>query len=420
MAGENTVATLDGLFKTVYADKLLDLIPNFAVIQKLVEFSPADKETGDFYAQPVVLAHEAGFTYLGDTGATGTLNAAKNGVMQEAQVKGSELNLRTQLSYLALTRASQKGAKAFERLSRWKVEDMTKAFRKRIEIAILYGQVGLGTVESVVSGAGSGTITLTAASWAGGIWAGAEGVTLDAFTGTSINNAAVLTVTAVDSDTRTITVSCTGNLSDSVQAADVLYFRGAYGGSTTWYEMAGLQKIISNTGTLFNVSAASYSLWKGNTVTSVGQISFAKLQDAVAKAVNKGLMDDVDVFLSPKAWGVLNSDAAALRVFDSSYSVSKSENGSEALTFHSQNGKMTIHAHPLCKDGDAFILPLAKVMRLGSVDLTFGRPGVDGSESVYFDRVPNTNALELQAMCDQAVFIETPAECVYLSGITYA
>ena len=422
MAGENTVSSLDGLFKVVYADKLLDLIPNFALLQKLVEFSPADKETGDFYAQPVVLAHEAGFTYNGDAGGTVALNAAAAGVMKEAQVKGSELILRAQMSYAALTRASQKGAKAFERLSRWKVEDMNNAFRKRLEIAMLYGQKGIGTVETATDlGGGLADVVITEGTWAGGIWSGAEGAKLDAFTGTTKNNASgVLTITAVDSDTRTLTVSYTGVLADEIDPADVLYFQGSNAGAGSFNEMAGLQAIISNTGTLFGINASTYSLWAGNTVSSFGQISFSKLQDAVAKAVNKGLMEDVDVFISPKAWGVLNSDAAALRVFDSSYSVGKSENGSESLVFHSQNGKLTIHAHPLVKDGDGFIVPLSRVMRIGSVDLTFGRPGVDGEEAVYFDRVPGYNVLELQAMADQAVFVECPAECVFLTGITYA
>lgn len=422
MAGENTVASLDGLFKVVYADKLLDLIPNFALLQKLVAFSPADKETGDFYAQPVVLAHEAGFTYLGSSGGAGNLKDAQNGVMKEAQVQGSEMNLRARLAAAALTRAAQKGQQAFERLSRWKVEDMNHAFRKRLEIAMFYGQKGIGTVESATDlGGGQANIVITAGTWAGGIWAGAEGVRLDAFTGTTKNNASgVLTVISVNSDTRTIKVSYTGTLASEVAANDVLYFESANAGSGTFNEMAGLQAIISNTGTLFGIDASVYSLWAGNVVSSVGQISFAKLQDAVAKAVNKGLMSDVDVFLSPKAWGVLNSDAAALRVFDSSYSVARAENGAQELSFHSQNGKMTIRAHAMVKDGDAFIVPLEKVLRIGSEDLTFGRPGVDSSEAVYFDRVPNTNLLELQAMCDQAIFVECPAECVFMTGITYA
>ena len=69
------------------------------------------------------------------------------------------------------------------------------------------------------------------------------------------------------------------------------------------------------------------------------------------------------------------------------------------------------------KDGDAFIVPLDSVMRLGSVDLSFGVPGMD---ETFFTLVANTNAVELQCMADQAIFLEKPAHAVYLSGITYS
>ncbi len=41
-----TVATLNGLFKEQYADKLQDLVPNGTKFQKMVPFVPAEKELG--------------------------------------------------------------------------------------------------------------------------------------------------------------------------------------------------------------------------------------------------------------------------------------------------------------------------------------------------------------------------------------
>src|SRR5687767_12488862 len=123
MAGENTVSTLNGLFKTVYADKLLDLVPDYAILQKKVEFAPADKQTGAYYAQPVNLTHEHGFTYAGSAGGVTTLSSPVNATMKEAQVYGSELILRAQLSYGALARAASKGSRAFKQASSWKIED---------------------------------------------------------------------------------------------------------------------------------------------------------------------------------------------------------------------------------------------------------------------------------------------------------
>lgn len=413
MAGENTFSTMNGMFKTVYADKLLDLVPDYAVLQKLVEFCPADKETGNFYAQPVNLSHEAGFTYNGDAGTVVALNAAINATMKEAQVKGSELILRSQIAYTALSRASTKGQKAFKNASSWKVEDMNNSVRKRLEIAMLYGQSSVAAVSSL----STQDILITEASWAGGIWAGSEGSIIDVYQadGATLRRAS-LTITGVDADTRTLTVTGT---TTGIVATDLVYFKGA-NSSGTFNEMAGLKKIITNTGTLFNISAAlttGFSLWRGTTVSSVGQISHGKIQDAVSRAVNKGLMEKVTVLVSPKAWSVLNTDQAALRVFDSSYSTSKAENGSEALTFHAANGPLEVRSHPMVKDGDAFILPIESLKRLGSVDLSFGVPGMDQE---FFTLVSGYNAVELQCMADQAIFIEKPAHCVYMSGLTYA
>lgn len=418
MAGENTVSTLNGLFKTVYADKLLDLVPDYAVLQKKIPFVSADKETGNFYAQPVNLSHEQGFTYNGEAGSVVTLNAAINSTMKEAQVKGTEMILRTQITYTALSRASKAGPKAFKRASAWKVEDMNNSMRKRLEISMIYGQSSIGTVESITSASGSGTITISAATWAGGIWAGAENAAIDSFTSTTKNNSGGdIVITAVNSDTRTLSVTCTGTFSNECAAGDLLFFKGTNSGSGTFTEMAGLQKIIENSSTLFNINAGTYSLWKGNTVSSVGQLTHAKVQDALARAVNKGLMDPVLLLVSPKGFATLNSDLAALRMFDSSYSVGEGKNGFEKLVFHSVNGPVEVVSHPLVKDGDAFILPVDSVMRLGSVDLSFGVPGMD---ETFFTLVANTNAVELQCMADQAIFLEKPAHAVYLSGITYS
>lgn len=416
MAGENTVSTLNGLFKTVYADKLLDLVPDYAVLQKKIPFVSADKETGNFYAQPVNLSHEQGFTYNGEAGSVVTLNAAIASTMKEAQVKGTEMILRTQIAYTALSRASKAGPKAFKRASAWKVEDMNNSMRKRLEVSMLYGQSSIGEVESITSASGSGTITITAASWAGGIWAGAENAAIDSFTSTTKNNAGGdIIITAVNSDTRTLSVTCTGTFSNECQAGDLLFFKGTDSGSSVFTEMAGLQKIIQNSSTLFNINAGTYSLWKGNTVTSVGQLTHAKVQDALARAVNKGLMDPVLLLVSPKGFNTLNADLAALRMFDTSYGT-EGKNGFEKLVFHSVNGPVEVVSHPLVKDGDAFIVPLDSVMRLGSVDLSFGVPGMD---ETFFTLVTNSNAVELQCMADQAIFLEKPAHAVYLSGITY-
>jgi hypothetical protein len=57
------------------------------------------------------------------------------------------------------------------------------------------------------------------------------------------------------------------------------------------------------------------------------------------------------------------------------------------------------------------------MQRIGSVDVTFGVPGFDEH---FFTIVPGSNAVEIQCMCDQAIFLDHPAHAIYLSGITYS
>lgn len=424
MAAVNDLSQLNGLFKTVYADKILDLVPDFAILQKRVEFSPADKELGALYAQPVELTQEAGFTFLGESDALidSDLNAAIAGQMKQAEVKGSQLLLRSQISYLALSRAASKGQRAFQRASAVKVEGMNNATRKRLEIAMLYGQSGLGTL-SVDPGTGttSYTLTFTDATWCPAIWVGSEGAAIDVFSSalTTRRNTAACYVTAVDVDNKQITVSATSTQLDTADAGDVVYWRGAKHATsaTTFYEMAGLNKIITNTSSLFGIDASIYSLWKGTTVSSVGEPSHAKIQAGVSKAVNKGLMEKALVLVSPRMWGVLNTDQSALRAFDSSYKASKSENGSEGLVFHSTNGQIEVVSHPFVKEGDAFIVPEDALKRIGSVDLSFG---VGGMDEEFFTLVPSRAAVEMQCMADQAIFLERPGHACKLTGITYS
>jgi hypothetical protein len=146
--GAVDLSDLNGLFKKQFAPSLVDLKPDHCIVQDLIEWVPSDKLNGEFYAVPTVLRSNQGVTYLGESGAVGTLKSPKAGVMKEAQIKGSEINVRGQISYKTLSQAASKGAQAFEKSSAWLVNDLQETATIRLEIATLYGQTGLGIVES--------------------------------------------------------------------------------------------------------------------------------------------------------------------------------------------------------------------------------------------------------------------------------
>jgi hypothetical protein len=60
MAAQNTVDTLNGLFREVYSDKIKDLVPSNVKLSNLVPFKMGDKQLGLKFNQPVLLGMENG------------------------------------------------------------------------------------------------------------------------------------------------------------------------------------------------------------------------------------------------------------------------------------------------------------------------------------------------------------------------
>lgn len=52
-AGANTKATLNGLFKEIYASRVENLIPDGTKLIKMIPFLGGEKELGNQYHQPV-------------------------------------------------------------------------------------------------------------------------------------------------------------------------------------------------------------------------------------------------------------------------------------------------------------------------------------------------------------------------------
>jgi hypothetical protein len=182
-------------------------------------------------------------------------------------------------------------------------------------------------------------------------------------------------------------------------------------------EMVGLKLIAANlTGTLFGISAAAYDLWAGN-IINLGNtaLTFAKIQDAIAQLVARGLKSPLTIYVNPFSWANLLTDQAALRMYDSSYSSADVDNGSESITFHSQNGKLTIKSHIYIKEGDALFEVPKQVKRIGSTDWTFGVPGSMNGQ-VWF---PNADtSVSYRAYSAQSIFVEKPAQSLFMTGIS--
>lgn len=416
-------SSIIGDFKERYNTKgIQDAIPESRVVLKNVEF---DKATlvGNAFHTPVILSDEAGFTYAANNAGNYALNGPISLNVPDAQVRPAQITLVSQIAYDALSQSLGSGA-AFLSATKLITKRMIDSMSKRVELAALYGGVGLGKTSQTGSSETSSTIEViafTQVSWSDGIWAGTVNNQVQFYNSVTLISSgadSVFTITAVNPTARTLTVTGTTTGCAALKLAVItngtvcdIYFNSAFGN-----EMTGIDKILTNTGTLFNIDAAVYDLWKSNTIdNAAGKLTFLALQNAVAVAVGRGLDTEVDVLVNPKVWANLVTSQSGARRFDSSYKKTQMENGAEKLTFYSQNGTMNITPSLYVKEGDCFILPFSTYQRIGSMDIEF-MPQVMGSDE-FFQYVPGYNAYELRLWTNQQIFCTLPARSAKVYNI---
>lgn len=404
---QNVVSTLNGLFKEIYADKLVNLVPDNVVLMNMIDFVSMDKQLGGNYHQPVLLAHEHGMTYGGTAGDAFTLNSAIAGQVKDATIQGYEFLLRSQISYAVASRSAGSKA-AFERGTKLIVANMVRSFAKRLETSLFYGQKELG----IASGAMAGTVlTLSAASWAPGIWVGAENAQIDIYDSTLTTLRSTKEIDGVDLQARTLTLDSTDA---TVVAGDRILWKGAKGN-----EFKGLHGIMTETSSLFGINPSQFSLFRSSEYDAgAADLSFEKIQDAIARGVEKGLDEDVVCLVNPKTWSKLMTEQAALRMYDSSYSIEKAENGAQSIKFYAQNGIVEIKPCTYVKESLAFIVPPKELLRVGSTDITFKLPGVENGEEAFFRVLDSVAGYEIRAYADQALFCPAPGKLVLIYNIT--
>lgn len=400
----NDLDTLNGLFKETYAKRMEVLIPDGVRILNKIDFARREQQPGNLYHQPVVLGLEHGVTFGGAGDGAFALEPAIAGTIRDATVRGNQMVLRSVLSYSAAARSVGAEPKAFEDSTKFLVGNMMRSMAKKLEIEMLYGGVGYSVIDSV----STNDLTMEAAEWAPGIWSGAEGLVIDVRTGLAGASRGTATVTAVDMETLTVSVD---SAPAGTASGDAIYHKGAFGN-----EFAGIHQILTNTGSLFGIDASTYSLWKGNEVdAAAANLSFALIQKAVAKAVEKGLDEAVYVLVNTDQWNDLLDEQTTVRRYDSSYTARVAEAGHESLKFFGQNGMIEIVPSIYVKRGYTYVLAIKDWIRIGSTDITFNRPG-QGDK--FFRDLNDAAGYELRAYTDQAIFSHSPGRNTLIKNLT--
>lgn len=420
----NVVDNLNGLLKEVYPNGIVHVVPEATKLLKSIGFKQAEA-LGNYYHQPVLLSGEHGFTLKAARAGAFSLNAPVSAVMKDATLEGAQLVLRSRIDYETAARAS--GSKAsFADATKLMFENMGMAISKRLELMLLYGQTGIGLINATTSSAT--TFVISAVSWAPAIWAGMEGCRIDIVKAdksdfSSATGCDSATVSSVDLDTRTVTLAAAA----TAIAADIVFFEDAVvpGGTPVYNEFAGLDKILTTTsGNLFGISATTYAMWRPLAYAVSGSLTITHILKAVVQAVSRGLMEDVMVLVSPKAWqnlinpvvdpvAIVSSVApGARKLMDSKSSV---EFGADAIKIRGLNGSIQLEPHMYVKEGEAFAIPLKHFKRVGSSDVTYKTPG-RGDE--IFTQLADSAGYEVRAYSNMALFCDSPAKCVKLTAIS--
>lgn len=406
-----TTTQLGGFFKEVYGDDIPDLIPRDLIVQDMIPFVPRQKELGNRFNQPVRLTDSSGMTFAGADAGAFTLNDAAALTTKNAQVSGSQIVFREQMDYETAARAAG-GRNAFKDATKYIFEGLQKSHRKILELELLYGQDELGVVASY----SAPTITISTAEYAPGIWAGLEGATIEVFDATLTTNRGSGVIASVDIAARTVTMVAT--VAGTV-ATDRIFLKDQVEAGGTFASCAGIHKILTNTGSLFGISAATYSLWGSNSYgAGSAALTQAKVGAAIAQAMGKGLMGDVVLLCNPKGWNNLMNDQAALvrHMGDKGKKVSKPEfnNGAESVVLYHGNGSIEIKSHIMVKEGYAYGLLKDEWLRPGSVDFSLKTPGM--GDQIFF-HLPTKAGFEVRSYSNQAIFCQAPGKQFIITGI---
>lgn len=422
MTTGSTVPDIQGDFKEAYAKDVVNAIPESSILTKNTTFVSAERRSGNEYHQPVILSRSQGITFAGPDEEFITLNPAISLKMPDARLLGSQLYMQGALSDNVIQRSK---ANSFIQATKLIVKDTLDSHGKYLEDTFLYGQTSKGNATSSVNASAISTVVqFTTASWSDMRFAGMTNAKVSFFKitdGSLINQNTFMVISAVDTDNKRLTI--TGNATDIgdldtyLTTADdaELYWYGSRTDATTFLECAGLYKIMTNAGTLFNISASTYDLWRGNTRSAAGELTSGKLDNFIAVAAGKGLDEDVDVLVNPKTWSNLNTSQSAKRVYDKSYSDAEFRNGAKKITFVSQNGLLNIWSAPYVKEGDAFIVALKQLIRVGAAEVSFDTLG--GQPDMFLTQMDGVTGYFFRTISNQALLATKPAQTVLVNGI---
>jgi hypothetical protein len=442
MAQPNNQQATD-LFQDSYGS-LNNLLPEAQAFCEVVKYTESEK-VGDNFIEGLVLTAEVGITFGGKEIEAFAINPAIAGVVKQISMQAYSTVLPSVIPWNAISRSVDAGKTAFVKATAHVVDNNMASHYRFIEAAALYGQsdallgyvsYATATYRTVSFTNGGGALTVngssvtftagvnTTSKWillapgefAAGLWVGMEGVVVNQVdsTGAIVGTGKLV---AVDAEMGAVQVDFTPTAASSTTS-----HRLCYDGWESQKEMPGAFKIMQNTGSLFGVSAATYSLYKGTT-HALGSVlpTFARFNEGVVKAVNRGGLGgksrkdgNLTVICNPRTWQKLLNEQASLRSYDKSYSSAEFVQGAESIVYYTAAGKAEFIASAYMKEGYMLALHVKDWVRSGSTQIQMGVPGID---TKFLFVLQNNAGMAFRTFSDQYVFCRAPAKSILFTGI---
>jgi hypothetical protein len=399
MTATNDPTTLDSRLKVRYPTGITNLVPTSTILMRRLrlrkDISPGKNVTFD-----VQLAHEAGFT-VGSKGEL-TLNPAVAQASASAIVEGYQIVLRSQASYDLIERAKTED-QAFASFHDRKFIPMTESFQKRCEIlAMGYGRQGIGLVASVSDVSSTLEITIEPNEWCPALFLGSKGTVIEAFSALTAGSQhdGDLTISSIKTSLKKVIITAAADAYTNVAAGDYLFYKGHRSASPY-----GLIDIIANTGTLYNISAATYDLWQSIEYdVGTSALTLAKILEASGELADRGCDQSLTCQVPALTFQKLVSDEAFLVSHNGSSDTAK--NGFKRIVFTGVTGDIEILPYMFIKQGEFVLFPESQVYRIGASDMTSKLNDKNGD---IFFHMEDSTAVQMRLYAEWTVFSERPA-----------
>jgi hypothetical protein len=422
-----TMQTLNQAFKVQYADQMLKLIPEMAVLNKQVPFVKSDGKHGSVYIQPVILTLDHGMTAHGQNDNNLSLQSPVGAAIRQASITANSYSARSWVSQTVLERCGG-SEQSFVEGTSYFVESLTRSFSHMLEGIDWYGQDGLA---SAVYESDDITLRVAAGNAAPFLFLGGEGMPIDIYDTTGVTLVATTEISKVLIGSNDAGTTSNSGITLTIKSGAALVdgttykiFRKGFKGN----EHAGLKQILTSSN-IFGIDSTSYGLWKANVDSAAGAFTYEKLSLAVSRAIGRGLTGPLSGWARsvtlrqaiPSFVSIADGSSATFKArnFPNAQDVNKLQHGVKSISFICDSVEVNLEASEFIKGSDVFCLDMNDVMYVGSAPAHFvGRPGAtSGTEEFLWFR-PDEIVAEMRLFADRSPFCGALNRHLLFSNIT--